>query len=72
MGQRGYGKGQCGSCHGRLSEQAALLELCYLSAAESQPAVRGGTHCSEAGHTLRESFLIRLCGQSSTCTSFNA
>lgn len=42
MVQSGYGKAQHGSCHGRLSEQAALQELGYLSTAESQP-VGGGT-----------------------------
>lgn len=43
MGQRGYGRAQRGSCHGRLSEQAALLELCYQSAAEKLTSSEGGT-----------------------------
>lgn len=65
---RGYGKAQRGSCHGQLSGQAALLELCYLSAAASRPAEGGvvggggdGRHCSEAGHILWGRFSYRAC-----------
>lgn len=43
MGHRETGTAQRGSCHGRLGGPTALLELCYLSATESQP-VEGGAH----------------------------
>lgn len=74
MGQRGYGKAQRGSCHGRLSGQAALLELCYLSTAESQPAERGGAHTALSQDTHCEEAFYQacvFCGQSQTRKSFN-
>lgn len=70
--QDSEGKAQRGSCHGRLGGQAALLEFCYLSAAESRPAEKGGGHCSKAGHKLQESGLIRpVCSLDSHKLSFS-
>lgn len=51
------GKAQCGSCHGRLGGQAALLEFCYLSAAESRPAEKGADFAlRQDTHTARALF----------------